>query len=121
MLYLCTCFGFGQGGLKVKYDGNDDHHVDNKTTAGWPAGARGVSRKARIGGGGGGGVGSIVGGSGSDKRRVRASMERLWRVYEVVMKRDLQLKGSVGIFNKVLRTYDMYSYLVRRNLLRTGL
>lgn len=85
----------------MKRDGNDGHD-DNKTTAGgWPSGLRG-SRKARIGGGGGIGGGSVGGGSGSDKRRVRASMEQLWRVYEVVMKRELQLKGCVGIFNKVL-------------------
>ena len=83
--------------MKVKPDDNDNH--DSKTTAGCPSVSRG-GRKAIIGGSG------IGGGSGSDKRRLRASMERLWRVYEVVTKRELQLKGSVDIFNMV----HMYSY-----------
>lgn len=84
--------GCGQGALEEKSDGHD--HDDAKTTEG-PNGSRGL-RRAKLGGSGGLGGGSV-----SDKRRLRASMEQLWRVYEVVMKRELQLKGSVGIFNKV--------------------
>ena len=79
---------------------NDSDGHDDKLVAGWPGGPREVGRKARIGGGGGN-----IGSTGIDKRRVLASMEQLWRVYEVVMKRDLQLKGSVGMFNKVLTVY----------------
>lgn len=88
----------------MKRDGSDGHDENDKPAAGWPDGPRGADRKARIGGGGGGNISS----SGIDKRRVLTSMEQLWRVYEVVMKRDIQLKGSVGIFNKVRIYSDMY-------------